>query len=83
MALVKSTHIRKAVVVAKTPLKVALYTHKDIEEYASTNPGAFHQLKQLCWQRDAELMHFAALCKLADAKQYFLEACQKMDRRTA
>ena len=71
MAFVRESRARKATVVATTPLKVALYTYADIEAYGQQHPGAIHQLKQLCWQRDAELMHFAAMYRLAEASSYF------------
>ena len=71
MAFVRDSRARKATVVATTPLKVALYTYADIEAYGQQQPGAIHQLKQLCWQRDAELMHFAAMYRLAEAAAYF------------
>lgn len=71
MALVRESRTRKATVVATTPLKVALYTYADIDAYGQDHPGAIHQLKQLCWRRDAELMHFAAMYRLAEASSYF------------
>lgn len=71
MAFVRESRARKATVVATSPLKVALYTYADIESYGQDHPGAIHQLKQLCWRRDAELMHFAATYRLAEACSYF------------
>lgn len=79
MAFIRSTHARKATVVATTPLKVALYTYADIEAFGRHHPGAVHQLKQLCWQRDAELMHFAAMYRLAEAKPYFLNCIKHLE----
>lgn len=71
MAFNRDSRARKATVVATAPLKVALYTYVDIEAYGQAHPGAIHQLKQLCWRRDAELMHFAAMYRLAEASSYF------------
>lgn len=78
MAFVRDSRARKATVVATAPLKVALYTYADIEAYGQEHPGAIHQLKQLCWRRDAELMHFAAMYRLAEASAYFSQM-QKTD----
>ena len=78
MAFVRDSRARKATVVATAPLKVALYTYADIEAYGQEHPGAIHQLKQLCWRRDAELMHFAAMYRLAEASAYFSQL-QKSD----
>lgn len=76
MALIRESHSRKATVIARTPLKVALYTYAEIEAYGTSQPGAIHQLKQLCWQRDAELMYFAAMYRLAEAHEYFVSCLQ-------